>query len=83
MKQLNEIIKTSQALSDLVEDLDPMLERQSKIKSGLKDLFKSYKEEAKEKSKKKQKKVTDFFLQTPAHNSEQDFELQLSSSDED
>ena len=83
MKQLNEIIKTSQALSDLVEDLDPMLERQSKIKSGLKDLFKSYKEEAKEKSKKKQKKVTDFFLQTPAQNSEQDFELQLSSSDED
>ena len=55
MKQLNEIIKTSQALSELVKNLDPITERQPKIKSGLDDLFKSYKQEALEKSKKKQK----------------------------
>ena len=86
MKQLNEIIKISQSLSELVLDVDPDLERQSQVKSGLEDLFKSYKEEARQKSKKRQQKVSEFFKKAPAQvaeNSEQDYELQLSSSDED
>ena len=86
MKQLNEIIKISQSLSELVLDVDPDLERQSKVKSGLEDLFKTYKEEARQKSKKRQQKVSEFFKKAPAQvaeNSEQDYELQLSSSDED
>ena len=87
MKQLNEIIKISQSLSELVLDVDPDLERQSKVKSGLEDLFETYKEEARQKSKKRQQKVSEFFKKAPAQaapeNSEQDYELQLSSSDED
>ena len=86
MKQLNEIIKISQSLSELVLDVDPDLERQSNVKSGLEDLFKTYKEEARQKSKKRQQKVSEFFKNTPAQaaeNLEQDLHLQLSSSDED
>jgi hypothetical protein len=84
MKQLNDIINISQSLSELVLDVDPDLERQSKVKSGLEDLFKTYKEEARQKSKKRQQKVSEFFKKAQAaENSVQDYELQLSSSDED
>ena len=34
LKQFNEIIKVGQSLSELVLDLDPDLECQSKVKSG-------------------------------------------------
>ena len=84
MKQLNDIINISQSLSELVLDVDPDLERQSKVKSGLEDLFKTYKEEARQKSKKRQQKVSEFFKKAPAQAAENsDYELQLSSSDED
>ena len=62
-KQLREILKKSQDLTDCIKELDPILERQNKITNAIDETFKCYREEALEKSKKivKQAKIEMFF----------------------
>ena len=62
-KQLKEIVRKGQEFTDLIKELDPNVERQSKIIEIIDDCLKCYKEEAKEKSKNdaKQTNVHNFF----------------------
>ena len=47
------IISKANELSDLVKEVDPINERQSKFLSGIQDLLKCYKDEQKEQTAKK------------------------------
>ena len=62
-KQLKEIVKKGQEFTDFIKEVDPNVDRQSKIIKIIFDSLKCYKEEAKEKSKNvvKQTKVYNFF----------------------
>ena len=65
-KQLREILRKGQDFNDFVRDLDPIVERHSKITKDFDNLLKCYKEEALEKEKKavkqsKQSKLENFF----------------------
>ena len=62
-KQLKEIVRKGQDFTDFIKELDPNVERQSKIIKIIDDSLRCYKEEAKEKSKNvvKQTKVYNFF----------------------
>ena len=62
-KQLREILKKSQDLTESIKELDPIFERQSKITAVIDETLKCYREEALEKSKKvvKQTKLEIFF----------------------
>lgn len=60
--QLGLIISKANELCDLVRELDPIAERQSKVQNGIQGLMKSYKDEQKETAKKhKQTSIGDFF----------------------
>ena len=62
-KQLKEIVRKGQEFTDFIKELDPNVERQSKIVKIIDDCLRCYKEEAKEKFKNdaKQTKVNNFF----------------------
>ena len=61
------IISKANVLIDLVEEVDPVNERQSKFLSGIQDLLKCYKDEQKEQTAKKRKQTSmgDFFAKKP------------------
>ena len=66
LKQLKEILKRGQEFTDLINDLDPIHERQVRVIKDIDKALRCYKEEALEKSKivtnlAKQSKVTSFF----------------------
>ena len=65
--QLGMIISKSNELFDLIKEIDPVPERQSKVLSGIQDLMKSYKEEQKVQTAKKRKQTSmgDFFAKKP------------------
>ena len=90
-KQLREILKKSQDLTDCIKELDPILERQNKITNAIDETFKCYREEALEKSKKvvKQAKLEMFFdkadqeFETSSIEDEQEENDEEFSSEED
>ena len=90
LKQLKEILKKGQDFTEFISELDPILERNSRVKNLIDDSLKCYREEAKEKSKKvQQKKISDFFKKSTEtsgpsdQNLDEDLTLELSESDED
>ena len=66
-EQIGMIISKANELGDLVREVDPIPERQSKFLSGLQGLIKDYKDEQKNQAAKKriQSSIGDFFSKKP------------------
>ena len=67
LDQLGMIMSKANELCDLVKEVDPVPERQSKFLSGMQELLKSYKDEqgVQVAKKRKQTSMGDFFAKRP------------------